>query len=209
MTKRHVAGVLLAGGLSRRMGGQDKGLRILGGRPLLARVAERARLQVSALLLSGDDRTEGEAGLGPDLIDAVAADALGGRLGPLAGILTGLEWAREHHPDVTWVASFPTDAPFFPDDLVARLSAGGKENTEVVCARSGGRLHPVFALWRIDLATALRQALESDGERRAGRWAAGRRMVAVDFETEPLDPFFNINRPEDLAEAERLLSLQA
>jgi molybdenum cofactor guanylyltransferase len=197
-----VLGVLLAGGQARRMGGGDKCLRPLGGRPLLARVIGRAAPQVRALLLNanGDPARFAAFGL------PVAADVVEGFAGPLAGVLTGMEWARAELPDCPWIATIATDTPFFPEDLVARLLAAVESAAaDLACAASGGRTHPVFGLWPVRLADDLRRAMLDDGIRKVDVWTARHRLAVVDFPTAPLDPFFNTNRPEDLAEAERLL----
>ena len=197
-----VAGVLLAGGLSRRMGGGDKCLRALGGRTLLERVIERARPQVSALVLNanGDPARFASYGL------PVTADAVKGFAGPLAGVLTGLEWAARNAPECEWVASFATDAPFLPTDMVQRMvDALAAEHAEMACAASGGRAHPVFGLWPVSLADALRRALVAEEVRKVDVWTARYRLIEVEFPAEPIDPFFNMNRPEDLKAAERLL----
>lgn len=198
-----IVGVLLAGGQSRRMGGGDKSLRLLGGKTILARVIERARSQVAALVLNanGDPARFADYGL------PVAADVVEGYAGPLAGVLTGMEWARANVPDALWLASFATDAPFLPTDLVARLGAAvADEGAEMACASSGGRSHPVFGFWPIVRAPELRRAMVEEGVRKVDVWTARYRLVTVDFATDRIDPFFNTNRPEDLAEAERLLA---
>jgi molybdopterin-guanine dinucleotide biosynthesis protein A len=197
-----VLGVLLAGGQARRMGGGDKCLRPLGGRPILTRVIERARPQCAMLVLNanGDPTRFAAFGL------PVAADVVEGFAGPLAGVLTGMEWARAHRPDLPWVATIATDTPFFPQDLVTRLLAAVQDQgADLACAASGGRAHPVFGLWPVRLAPALRHAMTDEGIRKVDVWTARYRLAQVDFSTDPLDPFFNTNRPEDLAEAERLL----
>ena len=198
-----IVGVLLAGGQSRRMGGGDKSLRLLGGKTILARVIERARPQVAALVLNanGDPTRFADYGL------PVAADVVEGYAGPLAGVLTGMEWARANVPDALWLASFATDAPFLPTDLVERLGeAVADEGADMACASSAGRSHPVFGFWPIALAGELRRAMVEEGVRKVDVWTARYRLVTVDFSTEPIDPFFNTNRPEDLEEAERLLA---
>jgi molybdenum cofactor guanylyltransferase len=198
-----VAGVILAGGLSRRMGGGDKCLRPIGGRPILARIVERARPQVTALVLNANGDPARFAAF--DL--PVAADVVEGFAGPLAGVLTGLEWAARHAPQCRWVASFAGDAPFLPRDLVARLYAAvEKDGADLACAASLGQAHPVFGLWRVELAAALRAALVEEGIHKVDRWTARYKLVQVDFAADPVDPFFNTNSPEDLAEAERLLA---
>jgi molybdopterin-guanine dinucleotide biosynthesis protein A len=199
----NVAGVILAGGLSRRMGGGDKCLRPLGGRPLLAHIVERARPQVAALVLNANGDPARFAGFSLP----VAADVIEGFAGPLAGVLTGLEWAAQNAPQCRWVASFASDAPFVPRDLVARLlAAADAEKADLACAMSDGQAHPVFGLWRVDLAGDLRRAVADEGIHKVDRWTARYRLAQVEFPATPFDPFFNANRPEDLAEAERLLA---
>ncbi len=207
VTDRGVAGVLLAGGQSRRMGGGDKCLRLLAGRPILAHIIDRARPQVSALVLNanGDPARFADFGL------PVAADVVEGHAGPLAGILTGLDWAAEHAPNCEHLASFACDAPFFPSDLVARLLAAVMgEGADLACAASGGRAHPVFGLWPVRLRDDLRRAMIEEGLRKVDAWTGRHKLVAVEFPWSAdaqgaRDPFFNANRPEDLAEAESLV----
>lgn len=200
-----VAGVLLAGGQSRRMGGGDKCLRTLAGRPILSHIIERARPQVAALVLN----VNGEPARFADFGLPIAADVVEGFAGPLAGVLTGLEWAAEHAPSCTHVASFACDAPFFPADLVARfLAALEAQGANLACAASNGRTHPVFGLWPVRLKEDLRRAMVEEGMRKVDIWTARYKLATVEFAPAataagPLDPFFNANRPEDLAEAER------
>jgi molybdenum cofactor guanylyltransferase len=199
-----VFGVLLAGGLGRRMGGGDKFLRQVCGRPLLAHVIERASPQVAGLVINanGDPARFAPFGL------PVATDVVEGFAGPLAGILTGLQWVRAHVPGCAWLASFATDTPFFPNDLVIRLlEAVHGEDAEIGCAASGGRTHPVFGLWPVALAPTLRRALAIEGVRKIDAWTARYRVATAWFPSEPYDPFFNVNEPADLQEAEALLPL--
>lgn len=203
MRTEGIAGVLLAGGLSRRMGGGDKSLRTLGGRSILERIIATVRPQVGPLVLNanGDPARFAAFGL------PVAADVVEGFAGPLAGVLTGMEWARANAPDCRWLASFATDAPFIPGDLVARLAAAvEREGADLACARSDGQEHPVFGLWRVDLADDLRRAMVEEDMRKVDAWTARYRLAVADFATDPVDPFFNTNRPDDLAEAERLMA---
>jgi molybdenum cofactor guanylyltransferase len=198
-----VAGILLAGGLSRRMGGGDKCLRPLGATTILARIVARAAPQVDALALNanGDPARFAAYGL------PVVADSIPDYAGPLAGVLAGLDWAAANTPDCPLVASFATDAPFLPTDLVECLVEGlHAEGAELACAASDGRSHPVFGLWPVRLREELRQALAGEGIRKVDVWTARYRLVEVEFPPRPIDPFFNTNRPEDLAEAERLLA---
>jgi molybdopterin-guanine dinucleotide biosynthesis protein A len=199
-------GVLLAGGRSSRMGGGDKTLRTLGGRPILDWIVERARPQVGRLIVNAN----GDPGRFQGHHLPVVADVAQGFLGPLAGVLTALEWAATHAPGAEWVASFPTDAPFFPEDLVARLmEAAAREGADLACATSDGQIHSVFAVWPVRLRGDLRRALVEEEVRTVARWTDRYKLARVDFPCRPFDPFFNINRPEDLGEAEALLARAA
>ncbi len=196
-----VVGLLLAGGLSQRMGGGDKCLRAFRGRPLLAAVIERAAPQVDRLVVNANGPPERFAPFGLP----VAPDTVGGRVGPLAGVLTGMEWAAERVPGCAWVATFATDAPFLPRDLVSRLAAAcTDEGAEMACAASGGRAHPVFGLWPVELRGALRTALVDERIRKVDAWTARYRCAVAEFEAGEIDPFFNVNEPEDLVRAERI-----
>lgn len=199
-------GVLLAGGLARRMGGGDKSLRLLAGRPVLDHVIAAARPQVGQLILNAN----GDAGRFRQWGLPVVPDSLADYPGPLAGILAGMEWATRHVPAARWIASFATDAPFVPRDLVASLFAAvSEEGADLACASSGGRSHPVFGLWPVALAADLRRAMVDDGMRKVDAWTARYRLATVSFADQPVDPFFNANRPDDLDEAERLLKQNA
>lgn len=196
-------GVLLAGGRARRMGGGDKCLRPLAGRPLLAHVVERVAPQVDRLVLNANGDPARFAGFGLP----VAADLLPGALGPLAGVLTGMAWAAAAAPDARWILTVATDAPFLPADLAARLHAGVRgEEADMACAVSGGRHHPVIGLWPVGLRSALEAALRDEGITKVDRWTSRYRLAVADFDSGPPDPFFNANRPEDLETAEKLLA---
>ena len=172
------------------------------GNTALPRGRARARPQVGPLLLNanGDPARFSDYGL------PVAADVVEGFHGPLAGVLTGMDWAAEHAPAARWIATFATDAPFFPLDLVDRFLAAAEEAAaDLACARSAGRTHPVFGLWPVALAEDLRSALVGEGLRKIDAWTARHRLVEASFPAGPFDPFFNLNSPEDLAEAARLL----
>lgn len=196
-------GVLLAGGQSRRMGGGDKCLRPLGDRTILEHVIDRIRPQVGPLILNanGDPNRFQSYGL------PVVADVVDGFAGPLAGVLTGLRWAEINAPQCEWLLSVPTDAPFVPKNLATSLRREiSAQGAQLACATSRGRTHPVVALWPVALADALEQALVGEDIRKIDRWTARYRLVEVSFDDTGVDPFFNANRPEDLAIAERLLA---
>ena len=185
------------------MGGGDKSLMTLGGETLLARLIARVRPQVGPMVLNANGDLARFASYGLP----IATDVVGGYVGPLAGVLTGLEWARANAPDCAYVASFACDAPFVPRDLVSRLLAAlEKEAADLACASSGGRDHPVFALWPVRLADDLRRAVEREGIRKVDSWTGRYRLARAAFATEPVDPFFNVNAPEDMKAAEGLLA---
>ncbi len=192
-------GVLLAGGLARRMGGGDKPLRRLGGRTLLAHVVTALAPQCVGLVVNanGDPARFAAFGL------PVAGDTLPGYLGPLAGILAGMRWAAAHYPEAADILTVAADTPFLPADLAARLAAA-RGDAAVACAGSGGRAHPTIALWRVALADRLEAALLA-GDRGVLAWATGQGLALADFPAAPWDPFFNINTPEDLLVAEARL----
>jgi molybdopterin-guanine dinucleotide biosynthesis protein A len=191
--------VILAGGLARRMGGGDKPMRLLGGRPLLVHVLERLRPQVAEIILNANGDPARFAGLGLPVVPDTLAD----HPGPLAGVLAALDRAAALGiPDILSVTG---DAPFIPPDLLARLRAArDAEGTPMACARSGGRTHPPIGLFPVVLRDDLRAALLS-GERTFDRWTDRHGCATADWPIAPWDPFFNVNAPEDLAAAERLL----
>jgi molybdenum cofactor guanylyltransferase len=198
-------GVILAGGLARRMGGGDKALREIGGRAILARVIARLAPQCEGLALSanGDPRRFARFGL------PVIADGVENHPGPLAGILAGLDWAAANCPGAQWIVSAPGDCPFPPRDLVARLHAAlHGEGAELAVAASKGKSHPVIGLWSVALREPLRQALIVEGVHKVDAWTGRYRVATVEWPAEPFDPFFNANTLDDLAEAERLAALE-
>jgi molybdopterin-guanine dinucleotide biosynthesis protein A len=195
-----ILGVLLAGGRAERMGGGDKCLLELGGRPLLAHAIERLRPQVGSLVLSANGDPERFAGFGLP----VAADTVTGFRGPLAGILAGMLFAREHMPGIRYVATAATDTPFFPADLVARLSVPIGGGHELAIARSGGRDYPVFGLFPVGLAGHLAEFLATSANLAVMAWIDRHDAATTEFEAPggAPDPFFNVNSPDDLAVAE-------
>lgn len=196
-------GVILAGGQASRMGGGDKGRLLLDGRSLLARVIERTEPQVAALALNanGDPARFADMGL------PVLPDPIAGFPGPLAGVLAGMDWAAGQ--GASHVVTVAADTPFLPEDLVPRLLLAVERGAPIGLASSvsGGRetRHPTFGLWSVELRDDLRAALER-GERKVGLWAEQRGAVLTRFPAGSVDPFFNINSPEDLDLAEDLLS---
>ena len=194
-----VTGLLLAGGRALRMGGGDKCLRLLGGRPLLEHVTQRLRPQLRRLVLNanGDPARFARYGL------PVIADSVPDFAGPLAGILAGLDWTAARIPGAEWVISVPGDCPFLPTDLVDRLhTARAQAGTPLACARSGEWRHPVVGLWRVDLRDDLRHALAVEGLRKIEIWTARHGIALASWPDQPFDPFFNVNTPDDAATAD-------
>jgi molybdopterin-guanine dinucleotide biosynthesis protein A len=199
-------GVVLAGGLARRMGGGDKARLRIAGPTILERVLARMAPQCSALILNanGDPARFADTGL------AVVPDSVPDFAGPLAGILAGLDWAAAHAASTTDIVSVPGDCPFLPDDLVQRLSAArAKEKTPLACARSGEQRHPVVGLWPVALREDLRAALVQDGVRKIEAWTARHGVAIAQWPAMPIDPFFNVNTPDDVARAERMAALHS
>jgi molybdopterin-guanine dinucleotide biosynthesis protein A len=198
-----IVGVLLAGGQASRMGGGDKCLMALGGKPLLAHAIARLRPQVDSLVLNANGDANRFAAFGLKVV----ADSVGA--GPLAGVLAGMDWARAQVPDAYAIVTAATDTPFFPLDLVKRLTEAA-DGKALAVARSETGEHYAFGLWPLALAAELRHALK-EGRRKAGDFAHDHKALAVDFPLQEIghtrvDPFFNINTPEDFARAETLLS---
>ncbi|MEM8878569.1 MAG: molybdenum cofactor guanylyltransferase MobA [Pseudomonadota bacterium] len=198
--------VILAGGLARRMGGGDKPLLVLSGRTMLDRVAERIGAQVSSVILNanGDPTRFASNGL------PVTPDGIPGNAGPLAGILAGLEYFRDHEPGIDAMVSIAGDTPFFPDDLVETL-LGAQRHSGIALAQSGDRVHPVFGLWPVALAEDLRYFLTVEDNRKVLAFVDRHPNARVSFPmanlgAESIDPFFNVNTPEDLAKAETILA---
>jgi molybdenum cofactor guanylyltransferase len=201
MSATPTLGLVLAGGLARRMGGGDKPLTRIGGATILSRVLERLKPQCTRLVLNanGDPARFADTGL-PVIPDDVPDFA-----GPLAGILAGLDWAAAHAPEVAYVASVPGDCPFLPRDLVTRLhEARAASGQPLACARSGEWRHPVVGVWPVALRADLRHALTKEDLRKIELWTARHGVALADWPAAPVDPFFNVNTPEDAAAAERL-----
>jgi molybdenum cofactor guanylyltransferase len=197
-------GVLLAGGLARRMGGGDKPMRQIAGRTILDRVIARLEPQCDGLLLNANGDPARFASFGLPVI----ADTVKNFPGPLAGILAALDWAATNRPDVEFMLSAAADCPFLPRDLVARLHrTRAEQNAQLAVAASAGQSHPVIGLWSVALREELRHALVVEDMRKIDRWTAHYRLATVTWPAEPLDPFFNANTMDDIAAAERLAEL--
>lgn len=195
----HILGVILAGGRSRRFGGGDKSLADLDGQPILAHVIGQFRPQVGHLILNVNGDAERFAGFGIETI----ADRESPQLGPLSGLLAAIDWAKDHMPRATLLASVSADVPFLPEDLVSRLDEARQQGAAI--AQSAGRRHPTIGLWPMDLRPTIADTLR----RRAlsvNALATDLNAVAVNFPMRDIggreiDPFFNINTQDDLATA--------
>jgi molybdenum cofactor guanylyltransferase len=193
-------GVVLAGGLARRIGGGDKPMRKIGGLTILQRVIARLTPQCDRLILNANGEASRFASFGL----SVVADGVEGFAGPLAGILAALDWAASRQPVGTWVVSVPGDCPFLPSDLVARLHDARKSaGSQLAVASSGGRVHPPIGLWPVALRERLRHAIKVENCRKVSQWSGRYTLATAAWPLGPPDPFFNVNTSGDLAEAEQ------
>lgn len=210
--KSETLGVILAGGLSRRMEGPEKSLMTLDGKPLISRAYERLNAQMDEIIINAN----GDPSRFDFLGKPVQADSVEGFAGPLAGVLAGMLWAKEHRPDCQRVISIPADTPFFPNDLVARFetetkSLTAEQKNQTIClAYSDSNRHPVFGSWPIALAEELENFLVKENERKVMLFVQRYTLIKVDFpmhiaNDETLDPFFNINTQADLKRAEQII----
>ena len=203
MTPPPTLGVILAGGLSRRMGGQEKSLLTLGGQTLLDHVRERLAPQCESLILNANGSSSHFATMGLPVVP----DVIPGHQGPLAGILTALEWTAVHRPRIEWVVSVPGDTPFIPEDLVRRLHEACREGRRpLACASSGEQTHFAIGRWPVSLRDDLRRAIVEKGMRSVREWVSVHGCAEASWPIETVDPFFNINTPEDLARANMWVS---
>jgi len=196
-------GLVLAGGLARRMGGGDKARIAIGGVSILDRVLATLSGQCTDIIINANGDPERFADTGC----TVVADSVPGFAGPLAGILAGLDWLAAQHNGVQWLVSVPGDCPFLPDDLVERLHAARRQlgaGVPLACARSGEWRHPVVGLWPLALRESLRKALVEEDLRKIEVWTARHGVAIAEWPDQPIDPFFNVNTPEDAARAERV-----
>jgi molybdenum cofactor guanylyltransferase len=201
MTIEKTLGLVLAGGLARRMGGGDKARIKIAGTTILQRVLDCIAPQCSGIIINanGDRARFADTGL------PVVADSVPDFAGPLAGILAGLDWAVANAPHIDWLLSVPGDCPFLPKDLVARLhEARLAAATPLACARSGEWRHPVVGLWPVALREDLRPALVDEDLHKIEIWTARHGIAIATWPAEPLDPFYNVNTPEDAARAEQI-----
>jgi len=205
-----VAGVILAGGQSRRMGGGDKGLLELAGKPMLAHVICRLSAQVGALVINANGDPQRFAAFGLPVVP----DTVGGFVGPLAGVLAGMRWSAANAPAARWIVTAAADAPLLPGDLVERLrgAVAGRPRA-VALAQSNGELHPVIGLWPVALADDLEHQLAA-GVRKVLAWTDRHGTVPVPFAATrmcgiDIDPFFNANTPQELGQLRAMLGRAA
>ncbi|MCK7612137.1 molybdenum cofactor guanylyltransferase MobA [Roseibium sediminicola] len=206
LTKDKLLGCVLAGGQSRRMGGGDKSLMDLGGKSMLDLILARLRPQITDIVLNAN----GDPSRFKRFALPVVADPVGDYAGPLAGVLAGLSYAEQHKPEISHVVSVAGDTPFFPTDLVRRLSAAVPTDKPVIAlASSSEKLHPVFGLWPVALRADLHDWLASGKSGKVLAFVDRHNSVEVAFSLDPatgLDPFFNANRPDDLTTVRDTLS---
>jgi molybdopterin-guanine dinucleotide biosynthesis protein A len=194
-------GLVLAGGLARRMGGGDKARIKIGGATILQRVLARLVPQCSRVIINAN----GDATRFADTDLPVVVDSVPDFAGPLAGILAGLDWAAANAPAIEWLVSVPGDCPFLPKDLIDRLhQARSDAGAPLACARSGEWRHPVVGLWPVALRDDLRRALVGEGLHKIELWTARHGVAAAEWPAAPVDPFFNVNTPDDAAQAEAI-----
>jgi molybdopterin-guanine dinucleotide biosynthesis protein A len=202
-----VTGIILAGGQSRRMGGGDKGLLELAGKPMLQHVIDRLTPQVGRIAINanGDPARFAQFGL------PVIPDTVAGFVGPLAGVLAGMRWSAAQAPEARWIVTAAGDAPLLPTDLVPRLMAAAAERTNAIAlAQSYGELHPVIGLWPVALADDLEEQL-ARGVRKVLHWTDRHGTIPVPFASVriagmEIDPFFNANTPQELAELRAMVA---
>ncbi len=196
-------GLVLAGGLARRMGGGDKARIEIGGVSILDRVLAVLSAQCTGIIINanGDPKRFADTGC------PVVPDNVSDHPGPLAGILAGLDWLAAQDNGVEWIVSVPGDCPFLPDDLVEKLHTARRRQgagIPLACARSGKWRHPVVGLWPLALREDLRKSLIEEDLRKIEMWTARHGIAIADWPDQPVDPFFNVNTPEDAARAKEL-----
>lgn len=197
--------VILAGGEARRLGGQDKARVLLNEKPLIRHVMDALSPQAAQITVSCHDAPERFA----DLDVPVISDEFSERIGPIGGILSAMDWASTHAPDTEFILTVPTDTPFLPRDLVRRLKfARDMADLNMACACSGDQIHPVIALWPVAVRHVLRRSLERSPERNVRNWTRRIGCAYAIWLSDEADPFFNINTPEDLIEAQNRIAVE-
>jgi molybdopterin-guanine dinucleotide biosynthesis protein A len=201
MPKDQTLGLVLAGGLARRMGGGDKALIEIGGKTILSRVLATLAPQSDGMILNANGDTGRFASYGLPVV----SDDIPDFAGPLAGILAGLDWLAANRPGLQWMVSVPGDCPFLPVDLVARLHQVREQaGMALACAKSGDWRHPVVGLWNVKLRADLRSAIVDEDLHKIEIWTARHGIATAEWPDHPVDPFFNVNTPEDRARANEI-----
>jgi len=194
INKENILGLILAGGQSKRMGNINKSLAIINNKSLLEITLSLVKKQLNTVIINSNVRLN----IANKYNLRIIPDKIPGYLGPLSGILSGMEWAKKNFPECQWVASFPVDSIFFPNNFVEIMTNKINKKTQIICAKSKGRTHPVFALWSLDLIDDLKKALLDEGVRKIDEWTKRHNLEIVNFEVQKIDPFFNINTFNDL-----------
>jgi len=195
----NIVSVILNGGLSRRMENQNKALLQLANKPLIEHVLENLKPQCETIIINCNIESDELEPYGLPIVK----DSLDGFLGPLAGILAAMEWVKKHKPDCKLLASVPIDTPFLPRDLINKLNQALQEDqSDLICAVSNGRSHPVIGLWPIHLMDELRSAIVDEGVLKVDLWTSRYKTAHLSFDYQTIDPFFNINCDDDLLQAE-------
>lgn len=202
LSKDKLVAVILAGGQARRMGGADKPLTQINGTSLLQYVIDRAKPQIDHLLLNANGDTERYAQYGLPM----QADIVPDFAGPLAGVVSAMAWARAFQPEASHVITMAADTPFYPHDYVERMLAAIDDEHALACASYKQRTQPVFGLWPIDLHNELHHALTEEGIHKVDLFTARYAVADVKFDEVPYNPFFNVNRLDDIAQGEALLA---
>lgn len=202
LIKENVVAVILAGGQARRMGGADKPLTEIDGTPLLQYVIDRAKPQIEHLVLNANGDTSRYAQYDLPMQEDIVPDFAG----PLAGVVSAMAWARAFHPEATHIITMAADTPFYPQDYVQRMISAIDEDKPLACASYKGRTQPVFGLWPIDLHNELHHALTEEGIHKVDLFSARYGVADVNFDDIPYNPFFNVNRLDDIAQGEALLA---
>lgn len=206
LPKDQIVGCVLAGGLSRRMGGGDKALKPLGGEPMLARVIDRLRPQTGSMIINANGDPARFSGFGLPVVP----DNVEGFAGPLAGVEACMMWTLRNDTGCTHIATAAADTPFFPDNLVVSFMVAANSPETIVMATSNGNRHPVFSLWPVALHADLQRWLKTTDTFKVMAFVQRHDLSQVDFPMieisgDTVDPFFNANTPEDFALAEKLV----
>ena len=192
--KNNILGLILAGGQSRRMGGLNKSLATINGQTLLEITINSVKQQLKKIIINSNENLKNKINYNIEIVP----DKIPGYLGPLSGIFTGMDWAKENFPECKWIASFPVDSIFFPENLIEIMIKKNNKKSQIICVKSNNKLHPVFALWSLDLIEDLKKALLNEGLRKIDEWTKRYNLEIINFKVQKIDPFFNINTFNDL-----------